>query len=227
MASPYSCRSCSNRNGQAGSYSTTRITPATYGIGLSQRPQLDLRSGCGAFGREAAAQPRVRQGRGLVGLVEGADVGAGRDDLVDAVEDVVGEGDVQAGEQAVEGVHGADADQCARDAGVGDGERHRGVVHGQSCLGGGGYEPFDRVEPLLVTEGLDQAGTPQVVALVLAYAASEQSLAERTPDQGAHAEALDGGPDLAFDAAVEDGVGRLLGVGSREASPLGDPLGLA
>ena len=39
----------------------------------------------------AAAQARVLQGRGLVGLVEGADVGAGRDDLVDAVEDVVGE----------------------------------------------------------------------------------------------------------------------------------------
>ena len=37
-------------------------------------------------------------GLGLEGLVEGADVGAGRDDLVDAVEDVVGEGDVQAGE---------------------------------------------------------------------------------------------------------------------------------
>jgi hypothetical protein len=62
----------------------------------------DFWSGRGAGGRGAAAQARVLQGWGLVGLVEGADVGAGRDDLVDAVEDVVGEGDVQAGEQAVE-----------------------------------------------------------------------------------------------------------------------------
>ena len=60
----------------------------------------DLWSGCGAFGLGAAAQVRVRQGWGLEGLVEGADVGAGRDDLVDAVEDVVGQGDVQAGRRA-------------------------------------------------------------------------------------------------------------------------------
>src|SRR5580693_6815737 len=69
-------------------------------------------------------------------------------------------------------------------------------------------------------------GAAQVVVLVLAHAAGEQALAERAPDHGAHAEALDGGQDLAFDAAVEDGVGRLFGVESREASPLGDPLGL-
>ncbi len=46
-----------------------------------------MRSGGGGAGWGAA-------GLGLVGLVEGAHVGAGRDDLVDAVEDVVGEGDV-------------------------------------------------------------------------------------------------------------------------------------
>jgi hypothetical protein len=60
----------------------------------------DLWSGCGAFGLGAAAQVRVRQGWGLEGLVEAADVGARRDDLVDAVEDVVGQGDVQAGRRA-------------------------------------------------------------------------------------------------------------------------------
>jgi hypothetical protein len=36
---------------------------------------------------------------------------------------------------------------------------------------------------------------------------------------------LGGRQDLAFDAAVEDGVGRLLGVEPREAAPLGRPLG--
>ena len=45
-------------------------------------------------------------------------------------------------------------------------------------------------------------------------------------DQGAHAEPLSGRQDLAFDAAVEDGVGGLLGAEPREAAPLGHPLGL-
>ena len=62
--------------------------------------------------------------------------------------------------------------------------------------------------------------------LVLAHPPGEQALAERAPDQGAHAESLGGGQDLALDATVKDGVSRLLGVESREASPLGDPLGL-
>ena len=87
-------------------------------------------------------------------------------------------------------------------------------------------ELFDDVEAALVGEVVDHVGAAQVVVLVLAYAAGEQALAERAPDQGAHAEALGGGQYLALDAAVEDGVDRLLGVESREAAPLGDPLGL-
>jgi hypothetical protein len=43
-----------------------------------------------AFTGGSAAQARVQQGRGQIGLVERADVGAGRDDLVDPVEDLVG-----------------------------------------------------------------------------------------------------------------------------------------
>jgi hypothetical protein len=54
-------------------------------------------SGRGACGQGPATQAQVLEGRRLVGLVEGTDVGTGRDDLVDAVEHVVGEGDVQAG----------------------------------------------------------------------------------------------------------------------------------
>jgi len=62
--------------------------------------------------------------------------------------------------------------------------------------------------------------------VVAAYAAGEQALAERSPHQSAHAEPLGGRQDVAFDAAVEDGIGRLLGVEPREAAPLGHPLGL-
>src|SRR4051794_6416037 len=71
----------------------------------------------------------------------------------------------------------------------------------------------------------ERAGAAQVV-VVAAYAAGEQSLAERAPHQSAHAEPLGGRQDLAFDAAVEDGVGRLLGVEPRDTAPLGYPLGL-
>ena len=58
----------------------------------------------------------------MIGLVESTDVGAGRDDLVDAVEHVVGEGDVQAGKQVVELLLGPRAEECAGDAGVGEAE---------------------------------------------------------------------------------------------------------
>jgi RNA polymerase sigma-70 factor, ECF subfamily len=43
-----------------------------------------------SFRERPAAQARVQQGRGQVGLVERADVGAGRYDLVDPVEDLAG-----------------------------------------------------------------------------------------------------------------------------------------
>src|SRR5208282_4093987 len=54
----------------------------------------EMRSGGGAFTGGPTAQARIHQGRWQVRLVERADVGAGRDDLVDLVEDVVGERDV-------------------------------------------------------------------------------------------------------------------------------------
>src|SRR4051795_10215274 len=70
-------------------------------------PPAEDRSGGGAFFDGATAQARVLDRGRLVGHVECADVGAGRDDLVDAVEDVVGEADVDAGEQVVQLCHGA------------------------------------------------------------------------------------------------------------------------
>jgi hypothetical protein len=63
-------------------------------------------------------------------------------------------------------------------------------------------ELFDDVEAAFVGDVADQAGAAQVVALVLADAAGEQALAERAPDQSAHAEALDAGQDLALDSAA-------------------------
>lgn len=50
------------------------------------------------FGPGAAAQGGGFQGGRQAVLVEGADVGARRDDLVDAVQHVVAEDDVEAGE---------------------------------------------------------------------------------------------------------------------------------
>lgn len=50
------------------------------------------------FGAGAAAQGGGFQGGRKVVLVEGADVGTRRDDLVDAVQYVVAEDDVEAGE---------------------------------------------------------------------------------------------------------------------------------
>ena len=50
-------------------------------------------SGGGALAERATAQFRLLNRRD-VGLVEGADVGSGRDDLIDPVEDIVGKDDV-------------------------------------------------------------------------------------------------------------------------------------
>jgi len=55
-------------------------------------------SGAGPLIDGSAAKVRVLKGWGQEGLVERADIGAGRDDLVDPVEDFVGERDVEAGE---------------------------------------------------------------------------------------------------------------------------------
>lgn len=55
-------------------------------------------SGRRAFGPGAAAQGGGFQGGRQAVLVEGADVGTRRDDLVDAVQYVVAEDDVEAGE---------------------------------------------------------------------------------------------------------------------------------
>ena len=162
----------------------------------------------------------------MVGLVEGADVGAGRDDLVDPVEDVVGEGDVQAGEQAVEVVHGAGAEKCAGDAGVGDGERHREVGHGQPGLGGERDELLNDVKAVFVGEVVDHAARRRSLCWSLRTRPVSRPWPSGPQTRVPRPKRWVVGQDLALDAAVEDGVGRLLGVETREAAPFGDPLGL-
>nr|WP_232303719.1 hypothetical protein [Pseudofrankia sp. DC12] len=100
--------------------------------------------------------------------------GAGRDDLVDPVENVVGECDVEAGEQAVEVVHGARPEERAGDARVSDRERHGEVGQRQAHLGGEREVPLDGVEAALVVDVRDEGGAAQFVVLALADAPGEQ-----------------------------------------------------
>src|ERR1035437_3863034 len=58
------------------------------------RPPSAADSACRTLVEWASAQAGVLQCRRDIGLVEPADIGAGRHDLVDTVEDIVGEGNV-------------------------------------------------------------------------------------------------------------------------------------
>src|SRR5450631_160134 len=127
-----------------------------------------MRSGSGAFIDGSAAQTRIVEGRGQVGLVERADGGAGRDDLVDLVEDVVGERDVGGGEQVVELLHRVRPDDRAGHAGMGDRERYREVRHRQAGLLSERDELLDRVDPALVVEVPENVRSAQVGLLALA-----------------------------------------------------------
>ena len=111
-----------------------------------------------------------------------ADVGAGRDDLVDLVEDLVGERDVDASEQVIELLHRARPDDRAGHAGVSDRERHREVRHRQARLFGERDDLLDGVEPALVAQVPEaEAGPVRVGLLALAVPAGEQA-----PASGLH-----------------------------------------
>ena len=173
-----------------------------------------------------AAEARLPEGGGLVGHVEAADIGAGRDDLVDPVEYLVGERDVHTGEQVVELLHRARPDDRAGDARVGDCERHREVRHRQARLLGERDDLLDGVESALVAHVPENGGAAQVGPLTLADAPGEHPLRERAPHHDAHPVALGHGQHLGLDAAVQDRVGRLLGAEPLQSAPFGDPLGL-
>src|SRR5688572_814403 len=88
-----------------GAFAAARSIPCSVRpeVGVSRRPWCPQAcSRGGARGEGPAPEAGILDGGWLVGLVERADVGAGRHDLVDPVEHVVGEGHVQAGEQVVE-----------------------------------------------------------------------------------------------------------------------------
>ena len=72
----------------------------------------------GALAEGAAAQFRLLDRRRHVGLVEGADAGSGRDDLIDPVEYIVGKDDLHPREKVVELLHGAGTEQRGRDTRV-------------------------------------------------------------------------------------------------------------
>ena len=149
-----------------------------FGSTISRVPSR-VRSGGGAFLTGSAAKLQALHGRRLVGLVEGANVGAGRDNLIDTVEDLVGERDVDAGEQVVELLHGAQPEEGAGHAGVRDREGHGEVRHSQACLPRQRDELFDGVDAALVVEMTEQAGPAQVVVLALAHTPREQALRQR------------------------------------------------
>jgi hypothetical protein len=119
----------------------------------------------------SATEARTLEGPGQVGLVERADVGAGRDDLVDPVEDLVGQCDVEAGEQVVELLHRVRPEERACHARMSDRERHRKVGQRQTCLLGERDELLDGIETTLAPEVFQVGGAAQVVLLALADAA--------------------------------------------------------
>jgi hypothetical protein len=147
-------------------------------------------SGVGAFGQRPASKRRVLRGRGDERLVERADVGAGRDDFVDAVQELVGEADVEAGEQIVELLAGAGPEECAGDVRMGDGERHGHVRGSQARVLGERKEPLGGVEPALVVDRREERAPNKVGLAPPAGASGQHSLPERPPDQQAHAVAL-------------------------------------
>jgi len=98
------------------------------------------------------AAKRSLSGRRHVCLVEGADVGSGRNDLVDPVEDVIREDGVHPREEVVQLLHGAGAEQRTGDTRVRDGERHGEVGHRQPRFFGEWDQLLHRVEAPLITE---------------------------------------------------------------------------
>lgn len=108
---------------------------------------------------------------------------------------------------------------------MGDRERHGEVGERQARLPGERDELLDGVDTALVVDVLEEAGPSEFVPPALADAPREQSLPERAPHQRAHPTALGDRQRLAFDAAVEQGVRRLLRVEPFQPAPLGDPLG--
>src|ERR1700722_141455 len=180
----------------------------------------------GALAERAAAQFRLLDLRRHVCLVEGTDVGSGRDDLIDPVEDIVGKDDVQPREKIVQLLHGADTEQRARDTRMRDRECHRKVGHRQSRFFGERDQPLHRVQAPLITERRHEFRASNVAILPAPDPAGEHALTEWSPDKNAHAVLLRDRKDLTLDAAVQDRVRRLVGTEPLQAAPFRHPVRL-
>jgi hypothetical protein len=167
-----------------------------------------------------ATQFCLCDGRRYGRLVEGANVRAGRHDLIDLVEDLIGEHDIHCHEEIVELFHGAGTEQCARDARMSNGERHGQMRHRHSGLLGKRDEPLDGVEAALVAEHLHHGRAPHIGVLAAAHSSGEHALPERPPDENAHPVSLRDRENLTFDAATEDRIRRLVGAKSAQTPAL-------
>ena len=107
-------------------------------------------------------------------------------------------------------------DECHRHVG----ERHAGFCGKRQQL-------LDRVEAAFVRHLLRHHPDAERIGrrLALAVASRQQALRQRAPYQHAHAVALRGGQHVALDAAVEDGVGRLLAAEAGQPALFRHPLG--
>jgi hypothetical protein len=105
--------------------------------GIEEEGSTRQRSGVGlSAGGSPPAEPLVGECRGVVVDAEVVEFDARWDDLVDAVEDVVVELDVGAGEEIVEVSGSALADEHRGDGRVGTREGHCQVRKRQAGLGG-------------------------------------------------------------------------------------------
>lgn len=97
---------------------------------------------------------RFRTARGQIGLVEPADVGSGRDDLIDAVEDIVGQCHVEPFEKVVELRDRARSDQGAGGSCPREGDRRlRGPRRGVAGLSSTGRRAGRVGRPVHRTRG--------------------------------------------------------------------------
>ena len=215
-------------------------------LGQVDRVPQRLRSGRalrdGGLVEHAEAQPvhqaGLRSASGSsAGLFQPVSVGftfaPGRNDLVDPVEDVIGELDLGRAQLALEVLHRARADDRRGDRRVADHEGERHLDQAEAGLLRDGGQGVGGVELALVLRQrhvvalghhLGPAGVRQL--RVLAVAAREPAAAEWAPGDHAHAVAPAGGEHVGLHGPVQQRVGRLLAHEALAAAPLGDPLRL-
>src|SRR3954447_12719179 len=172
------------------------------------RPAAALRSPPAGGGREVGVLPAA------VGRV---DVRAGRDDLVDAVQDRRVELDVGGAELRLEVIHRARPDDRRRHRRVVDHEGEREVDERQPRRLGELRELLGRLELALVRRDREVVAAGDAVGaarlrrlLPLAPAARQPAAAERSPRDDAHAVAPARRKHVVLDAADEQRVRRLL-----------------